>query len=234
MTEKFPTFDYQSARAEFNLDIPEDFNFAFDVVAKRARENDKTALICIDRSADTCVRHSYSDLDRCSNRFANALLQLGASKGDFAFVMIPRIAEWYHVLFGCEKLGVVAMPGTNLLTAKDIEYRINLAGARLAIVTREHADKLESIRVNCPTLELLILVGDKRDGWSSFEELCEQAADSVDRTALPATRADELMLIYFTSGTTAMPKMVGRNHAYAMAHSITGKYWKNLRSDDID
>lgn len=234
MSEKFPLFDYGKACAEFNLEIPEDFNFAFDVVAKRARENDKTALICIDRRGDEIVHHSYSDLDRCSNRFANALLQLDAAKGDFAFVMIPRIAAWYHVLFGCEKLGVVAMPGTNLLTAKDIEYRINQAGARFAIVTAEHADKLESIRANCPTLEQLILVGGKRDGWSSFEELCEQAADSIDRAALPPTRADELMLIYFTSGTTAMPKMVGRNHAYAMAHSITGKYWKNLRSDDID
>ena len=233
MAEVFPPFDYDAARRDFVLDVPEDFNFAFDVVAKRGRENDKTALIAIDRTGETVVRHSYSDLDRMSNRFANALMTLGAEKGDFAFVMIPRIVEWYQVLLGCTKTGVVAMPGTNLLTSKDIEYRINRAGARLAIVTAEHAEKVERIRADCPTLEYLILVGDARDGWASLAEICGAAADTVDRAALPPTRADEDMLIYFTSGTTQNPKMVARDHAYALAHSITGDYWMDLREDDI-
>ncbi len=231
---QFPPFDYETARAEFSFEVPEDFNFAFDVVAKRARENDKTALIAIDRSGETVTHHRYSELDRASSRFANALLALGAAKGDFAFVMIPRIVQWYHVLFGCEKIGVVAMPGTNLLTAKDIEYRINKSDAKFAIVTGEHAQKVEVIKANCPTLEQLIVIGEAREGWSSFEAICAEAAGDIERAALPDTRADELMLIYFTSGTTAMPKMVGRNHAYALAHSITGRYWKNMRESDID
>ncbi len=230
----FPPFDYETARAEFSFEVPEDFNFAFDVVAKHARENDKTALIAIDRSGETVTHHRYSELDRASNRFANALLALGAGKGDFAFVMIPRIVQWYHVLFGCEKIGVVAMPGTNLLTAKDIEYRINKSDAKFAIVTGEHAEKVEAIKANCPSLEQLIVIGDAREGWFSFETICAQAEGDIERAALPHTSADELMLIYFTSGTTAMPKMVGRSHAYALAHSITGRYWKDLRESDID
>ena len=234
MSNSFPPFDYQAARQDFQLTIPADFNFAFDVVAKRGRESDKTAIVAINRSGDQIIHHRYSDLDRDSSKFGNALLELGAIKGDFAFVMIPRVIEWYHVLFGCEKVGVVAMPGTNLLTAKDIEYRINKAGARFAIVTREHADKVDAIRANCPTLEQTIVIGEEREDWSSFASICEQASDSLDRNQLPAMSADELMLIYFTSGTTAMPKMVGRDHSYALAHTITGTYWKNLQESDID
>jgi acyl-coenzyme A synthetase/AMP-(fatty) acid ligase len=213
--------------------VPADFNFAFDVVAKRGRENDKTALIAIDLGGENVVHHSYADLDRHSNSFTNALMSLGAEKGDFAFVMIPRVVEWYQVLLGCAKTGVVAMPGTNLLTAKDIEYRINRADARLAVVTAEHADKVDQIRANCPSLEHLILIGERRDGWSTLEDMCADQPDTVDRNTLPGTSADELMLIYFTSGTTSMPKMVGRDHAYALAHSITGDYWMDLGEDDV-
>ncbi|MCG8650900.1 MAG: AMP-binding protein, partial [Pirellulales bacterium] len=119
------SFDYDRMCRDFRLDIPEVFNFAFDVVSKRAAEADKTALIAIDPSGAD-VRHiSYSDLDRRSNRFANVLMDLGVQKGDFAFVMSPRLPSWYDTLLGCMKTGVVAMPGTNLLTAKDIEYRVN-------------------------------------------------------------------------------------------------------------
>jgi acyl-coenzyme A synthetase/AMP-(fatty) acid ligase len=233
MSGRFPPFDYAAARADFRFDVADDFNFAFDVVAERGRHADKTALIAIDRTGKNVVHHSYSDLDRMSNRFANALMMLGAEKGDFAFVMIPRIVEWYQVLLGCTKTGVVAMPGTNLLTAKDIEYRINRADARIAIVTAEHASKVEQIRNNCPSLEHLVLVGAARDGWSSLEDMCAAVPDIVDRAALPRTSADEPMLIYFTSGTTSMPKMVGRDHAYGLAHSITGDYWMDLREDDV-
>ena len=233
MSRPFSPFDYAAARAEFRFDAADDFNFAFDVVAKRGRHADKTALIAIDRTGENVVHHTYSDLDRLSNRFANALMTLGAEKGDFAFVMIPRIVEWYQVLLGCTKTGVVAMPGTNLLTAKDIEYRINRADARIAIVTAEHADKVEKIWKNCPSLEHLILVGAARDGWSSLEDMCAAVPDIVDRAALPRTSADEPMLIYFTSGTTSMPKMVERDHAYGLAHSITGDYWMDLREDDV-
>jgi acetyl-CoA synthetase len=233
LSASFPPFDYAAARAGFSLTIPEDFNFAFDVIAKRAREGDKTALIAIDASGENIVHHSYGDLDRASSRFANALLGLGVEKGDTAIVVIPRIAEWYHVLLGCCKIGAIAMPGTNMLTARDIEYRINRAQAKIAIVTEAHTGAVDQIRGNCPSLEHLIVIGSGRAGWSNFEALCKAAPDRIERASLPQTKADELMLIYFTSGTTAQPKMVGRDHGYALAHSITADYWVGLREDDI-
>lgn len=226
-------FDYTKTAAEFSLDIPADFNFAFDVLAKQAVENDKTALISIDRSGRHIEDVSYADLDRASGRFANALLALGVAKTDTVLVVLPRIPEWYHVLFGCAKMGAVAMPGTNLLTANDLEYRINSASAKVAVVSEAHANAVDAIKAKCPTLEHLIIVRGSRIGWHSFEAICAQVSDHIDRSMVPTTSKDDLMLIYFTSGTTAMPKMVGRDHGYSLAHEITKTYWQDLRREDV-
>ncbi|MBT7665416.1 MAG: AMP-binding protein, partial [Rhodospirillaceae bacterium] len=233
MATETGTFDYDAARANFKLDIPEDFNFAFDVLAKQATEHDKTALIAVANDGESAEEHSYGDLERASNQFANVLTDLGASKGDFAFVMITRIPAFYHVLFGCMKTGVVAMPGTNLLTAHDIEYRVNRSGAKIVIVTAEHAGKVEEVRDKCPTLEHLIIIGEEREGWTCKEIASAAASDKFDRSMAPPTKAKDQMLIYFTSGTTSMPKMVARDHSYGLAHTITCNYWQGLRRDDI-
>ncbi|MCZ6454595.1 MAG: AMP-binding protein, partial [Alphaproteobacteria bacterium] len=116
---ELPEFtDYDQTRAEFHLEIPEFYNFGFDVIEKRAAEADKTAFIYVARDGTTIEHHSFSDLNKAANRFANVLLGLGAVARDFAFVMIPRLPAWYQVMIGCIKTGVVAMPGTNLLMPK--------------------------------------------------------------------------------------------------------------------
>jgi acetyl-CoA synthetase len=233
MGAEIGTFDYEAARADFKLDIPDDFNFAFDVLAKQAGSADKTALIAVANDGESAEEHSYGDLERASNQFAHMLKDIGAEKGDFAFVMITRIPAFYHALFGCMKMGVVAMPGTNLLTAHDIEYRVNRSGAKIVIVTAEHAEKVEAVRDQCPTLEHLIIIGEEREGWTCKESACAAAPDSFDRSLVPPTKASDLMLIYFTSGTTSLPKMVARDHGYGLAHTITCDYWQGLRRDDI-
>jgi acetyl-CoA synthetase len=233
LTDPRPRFDYTKAAADFSLEVPEDFNFAFDVLSKQAAQNDKTALIYIDRSGHHIGDLSYGDLDRASGRFANALLTLGVCKTETILVVLPRIPEWYHVLFGCAKMGAVAMPGTNLLTGNDLEYRIKRASAKVAVVSEAHADAVDAIKANCPSLEHLIIVRGARSDWHSFEKICAQASDHIDRSMVPATSRDDLLLIYFTSGTTAMPKMVGRDHAYSLAHRITKTYWQDLRRNDV-
>jgi acetyl-CoA synthetase len=237
MTLPTAHFDYDAACRDFNLDIPDNFNFAFDVVRQRALNADKTAVIEIDKTATKVTHHRYSDLEAASNRFANVLTGLGASKGDFAFVMIPRQVEWYHTLLGAMKIGVVSMPATNLLTAKDIEYRVNRSGAKLVIVTAAHVEKVEAIKANCPSLEHLIVVGDDVGpmpaGWVIMQTAAAAAASTFDRASVTANHADDPMLIYFTSGTTSMPKMVERDYRYGMAHEITRRYWMTLTADDV-
>ena len=226
-------FDYNKICSEFSFDCPDDFNFAFDVLAKKASESNKLALISIDRDGNHVQDVTYRELDQSSSRFANALLTLGVDKTDNILVVLPRIPEWYYVLFGCAKMGAVAMPGTNLLTQNDIEYRINRAGAKVAVVSDTHAEGLSKIKDRCPTLEHLIIVRNKRLGWHSFEDICAEASEHIDRTNVPPTSSKDLILIYFTSGSTAMPKMVGRDHAYSLSHLITKTYWQDLREDDV-
>ena len=226
-------FDYDELRSSFSLNCPEDFNFAYDILPQKAAELRKTALICVDRSGEHVENVSYQKLDQEASRCANAFLTLGVAKSDTVLVVLPRLPQWYYVLFGCAKMGAVAMPGTNLLTAKDMEYRINQASAKVAVVSETHAGAVEQIKDNCPSLEHLILVGGIREGWHSFEKICQSASATIGRSMVPPTRSDDLMLIYFTSGTTAMPKMVGRDHAYSYSHHITKKYWQDLRAEDV-
>ena len=225
--------DYDQACAQFTFERPEFYNFGFDQIDDLARDKAKVAFFAVDGSGQNIQPHTFADLRDASNRFANALLSNDCHTGDKAFVMIPRLPAWYTVMVGCCKAGIVAMPGTNLLTGKDIEYRINKAKARLAVVTADGAAKIDQIRANCPTLERLIIIGDAYDQWLAFDDICAQASPKLSRDSVPATRSDDLMLIYFTSGTTAMPKMVPRDHGYALAHRITGHYWMNLKPDDV-
>ena len=225
--------NYKKIRDSYNLEIPEFYNFGFDVIEKRALEDDKTAFIYVSRDGSKIENHKFSDLNNDSNRFANVLCQLGIKKGDFAFVMIPRIPAWYQVMIGCIKTGVIAMPGTNLLTSKDIEYRINKSRAKLAIVTSESAEKIDDIVANCPSIECLIVIGGDRKGWINYDKVCAESSTQLLREDVSKTRAHDTMLAYFTSGTTAFPKMVPRDYGYAMAHSITGDYWMDLKKDDI-
>ncbi len=226
--------DYASAMMSDNLlPTPELYNFGFDLIDKRAVERDKAAFIYVDANTGAKETYQFSDLSRASNRFANALQEIGAKKGDFAFLMIPRIPAWYEVMIGCIKLGVIAMPGTNLLQPKDVEYRINKARARFAIVTSDHAEKIEAIRDRCPTLETVVLIGAAREGWIEYEAACATANEILDRADLEVTRSDETMLAYFTSGTTGFPKLVPRNHDYAIAHALTARYWQDLGEGDV-
>ena len=201
---------YEEARKGLTLAVPEFYNFGFDLIDWRAENADKTAYIYAAPGVETEV-HSFSDLKARSNRFANVLRGLGAAKGDRAFMMIPRLPAWYETMVGCTKLGVVAMPGTNLLMPKDIEYRINKARAKLAIITHEHAAKIAAVREKCPTLETVIVIGGEPTAdVVHYESAMDGASDNLDRSELEPTRADETMLAYFTSGTTAFPKMVPR------------------------
>lgn len=221
------------AGAPVRLPAPEYYNFGFDLIDRRAAVADKTAFVYADANTGEVSRHSFSDLSAASNRFANLLGALDAAKGDFAFMMLPRIPAWYETLIGCIKRGVVPMPGTGLLQPKDIEYRINKAKATLAIVWHEHAPKIDVVLDRCPSLKHLIVVGGAQDGWTHYEEAVDGMSVDLDRADVEPTRADEPMMAFFTSGTTAFPKMVPRNHDYAIAHVLTARYWQDLTPDDV-
>ncbi len=224
--------DYEFAYNNDRLDVPEFFNFGLDVVDKWAEDRTKLALISVDSTGEHVQHHSFWDLKILSNKYANALRDRGVKKGDRVFVMLPRIPEWYVVMIGLIKLGALPMPGTTLLTSKDIEYRINTAEAVMAITDGENADKIDEAAGGCPTLQHLVVVGAGRKGWVSFEEEMAEASSVLDDPE--PTRSDDPLLIYFTSGTVGYPKMVLHTQAsYGIGHIISAKYWHDLTATDL-
>ena len=160
--------DYEETRRTFSLDVPERFNFGFDVVDRWAEDRTKLALVSVDPSGEHARKNTFWDLSVSSNRFANLLRSLGAGKGERALLMGPRIPEWYEAFLGMVKLGIVPMPATTLCTPHDIEYRINRAEASVAVTDAENADKLEQIAASCPSLKHLVVMDGERRGWNSW------------------------------------------------------------------
>ena len=224
--------DYEETRRSFQLEVPDQFNFGFDVVDRWSRDRTKLALVSVDPSGQRAEKHTFWDLKAQSNRFANLLRGLGVAKGDRALVMVPRVPQWYEAFLGMVKLGVVPMPATTLCTPHDIEYRINRAEASVAVTDLENAAKVLEVAASCPTLRHMVVVDGERRGWTSWAK--EQAGLSGRLDRVESTRSDDSLVIYFTSGTVGPPKMVLHTQAsYAIAHTLTARFWHDLGPTDL-
>jgi acetyl-CoA synthetase len=157
--------DYEKTYREFKWEIPEYYNFGFDGIDRWAEDRTKLALISVGDTGIHAVRHTFYDLMRLSNQFANVLLKMGIKKGDRVLLMLPRIPEWYVAMIGMIKLGVLPMPTSVLVTPEDIKFRINQAEGVLAITTLEHVTKVAEVQHECPSLKHFIVVGGHCDGW---------------------------------------------------------------------
>ena len=227
------SFSYEKIRSSHDLKCPDNFNFGFDIISDKYGKSEKTALIAIQKSTKKVQKISYKELNENSSKFANALKNFGIKKKDNILVILPRIPEWYYCILGCSKVGAVAIPCTKMLKAKDIEYRAKKSNAKVIISTSESSSEINKIKDNCKSLKYKILVKDKKDDWYNYDEICKKSDVNFGRDMVPPTKSNDLMLIYFTSGSTAMPKMVERDQSYAFSHIITQKYWQDLKSTDI-
>ena len=226
--------DYATERASFSLPVPERFNYVLDVLEKRAGAHPgELALLSLGAAGEVVGEHSYADLVGASRRVGHALRALGVAKGDRIFVMLPRIPEWYFVMLGAIRVGAVPMPATSQLTARDIAYRLGRAEAVMAVTDATGAAKLDQVREGLPSLRQTLVVGEApSSSWIPLSELMERA--SAEPTPTSPTLAADPMLLYFTSGTVAHPKMVLHTQAsYGIGHQLTARYWQDLRPGDL-
>jgi acyl-coenzyme A synthetase/AMP-(fatty) acid ligase len=236
--------DYLATRASFRLEVPERYNYARDVVdAWAVREPGKLALLAVGPDGGDGRRFSFADLARSSDRAARFLAGQGVAKGDRVFVMLPRIPDWYDVVLGCIKLGAVPMPATTLLTPRDIAYRVNSAEASAVVVDAEGTTKVDQVATDCPSLRSRVFLAGgyggildeasgRAGGWVSWADGLAAAGDGSPEAE--PTRADDPMLLYFTSGTVAYPKMVLHTQASAgIGHQITARFWQDLKPTDL-
>ena len=225
------TPEYEHLRRDFRLAVPERFNYARDVVDRWARTDpDRLALVAVEPDGLTAHRYTFREIAERSERIAVLLSSLGVVKGDRVFVMLPRIAEWYDMLLGCFKIGAVPMPATMQLTSNDVAYRINSADATVVVTDSDGCGAVSAALDRCPTVRHRIAVGFSREGWVDVETAAAsgQSAPEID------TASDDALLIYFTSGTEAYPKMVLHTHAsYGIGHDITARFWHDLKPEDL-
>ncbi|MCH8206696.1 MAG: AMP-binding protein [Chloroflexi bacterium] len=229
MDQAYLIGDYHETYRSFKLTVPERYNWAYEVFDRWAQDPSKVAMVWVGndgRSREVTFRR-FSER---SQRAANVLTGLGLLPGDHAFIMLPRIVEWWELILGCIRARVVSVPGTTLLTSKDISYRINFAGVKVAITDPENLEKFEAVRDECPTLEKIVVVGDV-PGLDSYEDLLKSASPTLPN---PNNLSSDPLMGYFTSGTTGYPKMVINTHvSYPLGHIVTGKFWLDHRPTDL-
>ncbi|MBE6570771.1 MAG: cupin domain-containing protein [Ruminococcaceae bacterium] len=210
------------------------FNFAFDLVDKLAeREPDKLALMHVSRDK-TERRITFSDVKKASNQCANYFASLGIKKGDRVMLVLKRHYQFWFAMIGLNKLGAVAIPAVNQLQEHDFEYRFKSAGVNTVICTSDGdtAHQIDIASKNCPELINKLIVGEEREGWRNFDEEYKRFSTHFERTE-DSPCGDDLMLMYFTSGTSGYPKIAAHNYKYPLGHFHTAKYWHYVDPDGL-
>jgi len=264
---------YEDFYSNFSVTVPENFNFAYDVIDTLAAEKggERALVWCDERGAEAFF--TFAEIKTLSDKAANVLCDAGIGKGDPVMLILKRRWEYWPVLLALHKLGAVAIPATHLLTTKDIIYRckaadvagivcvddpdlicrVNEAEAILkktasedpcylrfkAFIRSVHNPKdanpvKQSIElfVARSTNNLTANVPDIMLPWIDFSPLMEKASPEFKRPG-QMTANNDIMLLYFTSGTTGMPKMVRLDFAYPLGHIATAKYWHQLTSESL-
>jgi acetyl-CoA synthetase len=227
---------YEEFYNKFEIKIPAQFNFAFDVVDEIAKETpDKTAMVwCDDKGGDKVF--TFQQMKYYSDKAANYLKSIGIKKGDSVMLILKRRYEYWYCTLALNKIGAITIPATHLLRTKDIIYRNNAADIKMIISVPdpEVIQHIEEAQKKSPTLLHKALVCQSREGWINLTEEIEKASDIFVKPENDAAAGiNDIMLIYFTSGTTGMPKMVNHDFTYPLGHILTAKYWQNVEDNGL-
>jgi len=202
----------------------EKFNFGFDLVDALAdREPDKLALLHISRDGEE-RRFTFKDIKKASNQVANYFKSLGIKKGDKVMLVLKRHYQFWFSMIALNKLGAIAIPATNQLQEHDFEYRFNSAGISAVVCTADGdtANQIDLAAKDCPTLKHKLVVNGEREGWRTFDDEYTLYSTHYNRTEDTAC-GEDLMLMYFTSGTSGYPKIAAHNYKYPLGHFHTAK-----------
>ena len=227
---------YEDFKLNYKVNVPEDFNFGYDIVDAWAdSEPDKRALVwCDDHGEEKFF--TFSDIKKLSNRAANFFKSIGIKKGTVVMLILRRRWEYWVCATALHKIGAVLIPGSLQLTKKDIVFRGNSAQIQTIICVNDDfvIGQVEEAQNDVPSLKNKVMVVDHRDGWLNLNDELEKFSDEFNRpTGDEATRWDDTMLVYFTSGTTGMPKMVRHNFSYPLGHIVTAKYWQRVEENKL-
>ncbi len=230
--------DLKDFRDHYKVVVPDTFNFGYDVVdALGASKPDKLAMLWVGREGQE-RRFTFGDMKTYSDKAANFFWSQGIRKGDMVLLVLKRHHQFWFCMTALHKIGAVAIPATHLLTTKDFVYRCNAASVSAIVCTGDHQVKeiVDEAAPECATLRLKAVTGGQKAGgdWLDFDACLEEASESWMRpTGDDATKNSDMMLLYFTSGTTGYPKMVWHDYTYPLGHIMTGVYWHRVMADGL-
>lgn len=226
---------YEDFVENFRITPPEGFNFGYDVVDEWARlEPDKRALLWCDDAEERTF--TFSEISALSNRMANAFTSLGVRKGDVVMLILRRRWEYWVTAVALHKIGAILIPGTTQLTAKDLVYRARSAGVKMIVCVDDDyvVSQVSAALPEAPTVETCVIAGGAHDGWLSFDELLASHPQDWERPIGDAATVNgDPMLVYFTSGTTGLAKMVLHNNLHPLGHIITARYWQQVQENEL-
>lgn len=218
----------------FEVIIPDRFNFAYDVVDEWAATHPDKKALCWTNDQGEHIDFTFAEIKRESDKAASYFRSLGVGHGDMVMLILKRRFEFWFAIIALHKLGAVCIPATHLLTAKDIVYRCNAADIKaiVAIGSTEVISHIDKALPDCPSLNTLVSIGPEYpEGWCNYQEGVASAAPFV-RPSEPNSN-DDISLMYFTSGTTGNPKMVAHDFTYPLAHIITASFWHNVNEQSL-
>ncbi len=210
---------------------PDTFNFGFDVVDYYGKsEPQRKAMIWVSQDDEEKV-FSFGDMMKLSAQAANYFVSLGIKKGDKVMLVLRRHWEFWPIIVALHKIGAIVIPATDQLKQKDFVYRFDAAKVKAIVCTASGSviEEAEGACAKCEGVSVKIVANGQKEGWHCFNDEFVKCDDVYDRpTDESAPMRDELMLMYFTSGTTAYPKIAAHEHTYALAHFLTAKWWHSV------
>lgn len=212
----------------------DNFNFAFDIMDEIAKKDpDKLAMLHVSRDKEE-HRFTFNDIKHMSNQCANYFKSIGIKRGDRVILILKRHYQFWIAMLGLMKLGAIGIPAVAQLQAHDIEYRLVSSGATTVICTADGdvAHQVDLAEENYPELKRKLIVNGERDGWRNFNEEYPLYSSHFERTD-DTPGGDDLMLMYFTSGTSGYPKIAAHNYKYPLGHFHTAKYWHCVDPDGL-
>lgn len=225
---------YDDFYNNFKVDIPANFNFAYDIVDEWARiEPNKPALLWTD---DRGHEHQYSfaDIKEKSDKTAAYFMSLGIGKGDRVLLILKRNAEFWFSIIALHKIGAITIPATHQLTPKDIVYRTNIANIKMIVACGDEpvVSNIREALKSSPSVTHVVSIGPNvPDGFDDYQSGILNAKPFVRPKFV--NNNDDIMLIYFTSGTSSEPKMVAHDFTYPLAHILTARFWHNLHEHSL-
>ncbi|MGI6562342.1 MAG: AMP-binding protein [Clostridia bacterium] len=227
---------YEDFAENFSIKVPDRFNFAYDVVDEYALKcPEKRAMVWCDDYGLEKTFH-FGELKELSDKAAAYFQSLGIKKGDKVMLILKRRYEFWYIIIALHKIGAIGIPATHLLRKKDIIYRIEAAGIKTIVCINENeiVHEVELAVKESEGVENLVMVAGEKEGWMSFEkEMSLTDKEFLRPTGDDYPGGEDIMLLYFTSGTTGMPKMVLHDFNYPLAHIVTAKYWHCCIDDGL-